>query len=84
MPGAGGRKVGRRCRLVAVLLGNVGGLEGILCKVDGTARLEEQLELGLAGKVAVLLGANLAANKVGTEDGLLDFDLEKGKARSRI
>lgn len=68
--------------MVAVLLGDVSGFQGILSKVDCAAGLEEQLELGLAGEVAVFLGANLAPDEIGTENGLLDFDLEMIKVNN--
>lgn len=79
MPGAGRRIVRWRSRLVAIFLGDVGGLERVLGEIDGAAGLEEQLEFGFAGKVAVILGANLAANKVGAKDWLLHLNLVRCK-----
>ena len=55
-----------------------------LTKVDGAARLEVQLEFGLAGKVAVGLGADAALDVVGTEDGLLKLDLEQTRVPVEI
>ena len=40
-------------------------------EVDGPTGLEVELELGLADKVAVGLGSNLALDVIGPENGLL-------------
>ena len=46
-------------------------------KVDGPAGLEVELELGLAHKVAVGLGSNLALDVIRPENGLLQLHLKK-------
>jgi hypothetical protein len=46
-------------------------------EVDGSARLEVELELGLALPVAVRLRDNLALDVVCTKDRLLQFNLSQ-------
>lgn len=52
-----------------------------LGKIDATARLEDQLKLGLANEIAVFLGTYFSPNVIGTEQRLLH--LHVGHANER-
>lgn len=75
MPSTGWWIVWWRCSRVCVFLGQVGRLQGILGKVNGSTGLEQELEFGFTREVAILLSTNLATDKIRPKDRLLDFDL---------
>ena len=68
---------------VILVLTHLCGSKHGRAEIDGSARLEVELELGLTLPVAVWLGDNLALEVVGAEDRLLKFNLSQCLEKNR-